>query len=394
MYSFDTYFRGNEVYINKKHQYLTNEILVQLLNVDFDCLKKIRDELSKLHRKLKLESDMNYDALEHYNRYAQEAQGLMRRVDAIARSIPFLKAAIDPAVLSADKLFDCLNQCGWVWQDRDSILDEAPEEDNDYGLYLYTGCDDGVGHGFYQTTFHPVLDHPIEDADMILSLEEENAQLKALFASYITLIDDFLRVQVVYANFIDNYLNGQNKFLNEFELAKAYGDFIKKTQSPGGKPYTIFSSGNTKMSHAILQDDKGRDILCEAYRFDTLGAFLYLDLFRGIASNFIPKRCLNCNRYFLIEAGKYSDYCEEPLVGDNTKTCRDVGARKKYGDKCKNDPVWLTYNRAYKAHYARYMKKKMTVAEFEQWSAWAVELRTQAEDGGVIFEEYERKIRK
>lgn len=40
------------------------------------------------------------------------------------------------------------------------------------------------------------------------------------------------------------------------------------------------------------------------------------------------------------------------------------------------------------------MKKKMTVAEFEQWSAWAVELRTQAESGGLEFEEYEGKIKK
>lgn len=29
---------------------------------------------------------------------------------------------------------------------------------------------------------------------------------------------------------------------------------------------------------------------------------------------------------------------------------------------CKNEPVWQVYNRAYKQHYARYMKKKMTVA--------------------------------
>ena len=69
-------------------------------------------------------------------------------------------------------------------------------------------------------------------------------------------------------------------------------------------------------------------------------------------------------KYFMLEAGKYSNYCERPLESDSEKTCQDVGARKKYGDKCKTDPVWLAYNREYKAHYARYMKKKMTVAEF------------------------------
>ena len=98
--------------------------------------------------------------------------------------------------------------------------------------------------------------------------------------------------------------------------------------------------------------------------------------------------------FFLLEAGKYSSYCERPLEDDPEKACRDVGARKKYGDKCKTDPVWLAYNRAYKTHYARYMKKKMTIAEFEQWSRQAIEWRNQAETGELEQAEYERLLKK
>jgi hypothetical protein len=59
----------------------------------------------------------------------------------------------------------------------------------------------------------------------------------------------------------------------------------------------------------------------------------------------------------------------------------------------------FVYNRAYKAHYARYMKKKMTVGEFEAWSRHASELhdrlRNYAQAGVLIpFEEYCEKIRK
>ena len=71
-----------------------------------------------------------------------------------------------------------------------------------------------------------------------------------------------------------------------------------------------------------------------------------------------------------------------------------MGARRSYDDKCKNDPIWQTYNRAYKAHYARYMKKKMTVAEFEQWSRFASELRDKTIDGLIDFEKYYADIRK
>ncbi len=75
------------------------------------------------------------------------------------------------------------------------------------------------------------------------------------------------------------------------------------------------------------------------------------------------------------------------------KVCRDVGHRKKYADKVKNDPVWLTYSRAYKAHYARYMKKKMTQAEFQKWADFALDIREQALNEEIIFEEYAERIK-
>ncbi len=59
----------------------------------------------------------------------------------------------------------------------------------------------------------------------------------------------------------------------------------------------------------------------------------------------------------------------------------------------RSDPIWLAYNRAYKAHYARYMKKKMTTAEFEQWSRYAVELRDNAIRGALEQSEYERLLK-
>ena len=86
------------------------------------------------------------------------------------------------------------------------------------------------------------------------------------------------------------------------------------------------------------------------------------------------------------------DY-EAELVVIIGKTCRDVGFRKRYDDKCKNDPIWLAYNRAYKTHYARYLKKKMTTAQFEQWSRYAVELRQKAETGEMELVDYQRELR-
>jgi hypothetical protein len=142
------------------------------------------------------------------------------------------------------------------------------------------------------------------------------------------------------------------------------------------------------MSHEVYGNR-----LCEAYEFDTLGAFLYVDFFKGLGRNHLPRRCDNCGRYFLLPAGLYSSYCEQPAENAPGKTCREVGSRKRYDDKCKTDPIWLAYNRAYKAHYARYMKKKMTTAQFEQWSRYAVELRDKAENGELAIDEYQRLLK-
>lgn len=155
----------------------------------------------------------------------------------------------------------------------------------------------------------------------------------------------------------------------------------------------VVSSNSMQMSHEVYRRPDGREKLCEAYTFDSLGAFLYFDFFRGLSQSYLPKRCDNCGMYFLLEGGKYSNYCERTLKDDPDKTCRDVGARKKYDDKCKSDPIWLAYNRAYKAHYARYMKKEMAVPEFEEWSRQAVEWRTQAEKGKLGYSEYERLLK-
>lgn len=47
-----------------------------------------------------------------------------------------------------------------------------------------------------------------------------------------------------------------------------------------------------------------------------------------------------------------------------------------------------SYNRAYKDHYARYMKKKMTVSEFEEWSRFASDIQDKALTGEISFEQY------
>ena len=76
------------------------------------------------------------------------------------------------------------------------------------------------------------------------------------------------------------------------------------------------------------------------------------------------------------------------------KRCRDLGHRKKFNDKLKTDPIWNVYHKGYKAHYARYLKKKMTQAEFQKWADYAIVLRNKALDGEIEYDEYVREMKK
>ena len=62
-------------------------------------------------------------------------------------------------------------------------------------------------------------------------------------------------------------------------------------------------------------------------------------------------------------------------------------------DKVNSDPILLTYTKAYKQHYARYLKKKMTQSEFREWADHALVLRQRAYDRELSFEGYVEKIR-
>ena len=196
-------------------------------------------------------------------------------------------------------------------------------------------------------------------------MNELNQAIEDLMQPYIHWVEDVLRVKCCYEKLLSDFLHIKHGFLTEADLAKQFAAYFK-TESSAAMPHRKLNGPAPLTScHEVFIPEKGTPFLCASFDFDRLGAFLYEDFFRGLAEHFIPKRCSNCGKWFLIDAGIYSDYCENPLAEDKTKTCRMVSARKKYDTKCKEDPIWNIYNKAYKAHYARIAKKKMTKAEFQ-----------------------------
>lgn len=401
MFWFKAHFIDDKVYINDCC-YHSNELLTAYLNLNVPKLEELLERLYIDRDRLPLR-EADYEHCKRYNRYAEEGQNDLYRLGNVLKTIPPYNTDRMMEYFDTPQLYHCLYLFDhWVYPSKfknkpQSDIGKVNIDNSDEWLpnedvaAMYGQAEDA--EDIEEMMFYPdpyELEEPsIEVRDQ---MDWTNSAIKRLLNRFILVTEDIVRVKKAYSEFLDHYIHAKNRYLTEAETAEAFAAFAEATQTKA-PIYRVISGSGMELIYEIFTDPNGDKHLCEGAEFNSLGAFLYFDFFRGLALQSMPRRCSNCGKYFLQRTGKYSSYCERPLKDDKTKTCRDVGAKRKYADKCKTDPVWLTYNRAYKAHYARYMKKKMTTAEFEQWSRYAVELREKALAEELDLEEYIRIIK-
>ena len=396
MEKFHAMFHGTDVYINGKYKYSSNEILTAYLNLNLS-IEELTEWLFQLKAELRdLKLRVDFDDEERsvgYERHVRWTQKLIDKIDSVWPTLPPYNRFIQPHQIQGNRLRVCLLRFS-------DMLDGDPTANLLGGMEIDEEDDD---EAYLSTTvkFVPIdMDWYWTDGDSqhamdnLNRMNELNQAIEDLMQPYIHWVEDVLRVKCCYEKLLTDYLHIKHGFLTEADLAKQFAAYFKTESIAAMAHRKLNGPAPLTFCHEVFTPEDGTPFLCAGYDFDRLGAFLYEDFFRGLAEHYIPKQCANCGKWFLIDAGIYSDYCENPLAEDETKTCRMVSARKKYDTKCKEDPIWLTYNRAYKAHYARYLKKKMTTAQFEQWSRYAVELREQAVRKEISFEEYVQTIKK
>lgn len=388
---FYAYFWNNEVYIQEKFRYSSNEILTQYLNTNY--LKEIQEfdllyELRSFEEKIKLKEDMSYDNIEKYDAYVKDAQSYFDMINKWLHKLPPYNKILKFPLLT---LPDLLNGFGIFFED--GLDDDYENVDwNTVNKYGSGEIDENGYLHFRLHYFQPNIESDWNnyDLDLLEELNQMEEIIEVFFDRYISFIQSYISIQNIFRPFIESYLHKKGTFPNENEVAEYFADFNKSNPQN-------FANINCKMKsfgYTVLKGENEKPILCEKILFSDLQSFLFYDFFNGIRNNYIPNRCKHCGKFFLIRGGKYFSYCDNPLKDAPDKTCRDVGSRRRYDDKCKNDPIWQTYNRAYKAHYARYMKKKMTISEFEKWSLFASDLRDRAIAGEIDFERYYEEIRK
>ncbi len=104
----------------------------------------------------------------------------------------------------------------------------------------------------------------------------------------------------------------------------------------------------------------------EVCQIDDLRQLLMLEIISLLENPVLIKKCKLCGNYFVAENLK-NEYCTNIAKGE-TRPCFEIGPTKVYQSKMKNDESYVLYQRAYKTHYARLMKRKISQNQFNIWS--------------------------
>jgi hypothetical protein len=110
---FYAYFWNNEVYIQEKYRFSSNEILTKYLNTNY--LKKIEEldllyQLCSLQEKIKLKEDMSYDNIEKYDKYVQDAQYYFDMINKWLHRLPPYNKILKFPIITLSDLLNGLSQ--------------------------------------------------------------------------------------------------------------------------------------------------------------------------------------------------------------------------------------------------------------------------------------------
>ena len=129
-----------------------------------------------------------------------------------------------------------------------------------------------------------------------------------------------------------------------------------------------------------------------AYHASTIPEYAYLELMLMVESNVKIRKCKNCGRYFILKGNYGAMYCDRIPEG-KSQNCQSIGAVNEYKRKVNQDPLLKEYSKAYKRLYARTKNGKMSMADFQEWSALAHQKRNNYLDRTLSEDEFSSWLR-
>ncbi|WP_173386867.1 DUF6076 domain-containing protein [Ruminococcus flavefaciens] len=391
MFEIEAHYHDRKIYLSDGRTYPLGEILLRYFSINSTTLEDLYDVCERA------KTDLNISSLfcpADIGKHARNIEFTYDSIMDIAEKLPpydkkhFRRGLLKNLFAYYHDIFD------------EPFYEDSEFDSDDYNEHFVNAESTPVSYEEMYIT---------EDLNELRALDDYDFDSKKVFSNYenrkdaadfttcieqltnefAEFVSDLMRVKNVFMPFADK-LCGHNNYPSNQKVIEVFQQFTEKCYSESH--FNLVSSGSMCMGHTLLDTKKG-PILCETYRFTSLGAFLYFELFKCIEEKFMPVKCRNCGRWFIMKHTTFSHYCKRLISSNPPKSCRDNAMRHNFKEKIKNDPVWEIYNRAYKQHYARFMKKKMTKSEFADWGEYAIQLRTKAADGELEIEEYQKLIR-
>ena len=389
MFEIEAHYHDRKIYLSDGREYPLGEILLRYFSINIKEIEDLYDTCKRAGAHLNIGSEYQPYAI---GERAEKIEETYERIFDIAKKLPpydkqhFRRGVLQNLFAYYDDLFVNYYRENDTGEDDDDHYFISQSEGKDVGYIT-----ENLSELKRLSDYHLDDEKALNDSEKKQYAVEFLSHIKRIANEFETFIADILRVRNVFIPFTDKLCDCNNYPSSE----KVIEVFQKLTATNNmSKPYMNFISGGSMcMGHTVIDTKKG-PILCESYRFSSLGAFLYFELFKCIEEKFMPVRCKNCGRWFIMKHTTFSHYCKRLISSDPPKTCRDISMSHTFKDKLKNDPVWEIYNRGYKQHYARFMKKKMSKSEFAEWGEYAINLREKAAAGELDMNEYQKLMKK
>lgn len=185
----------------------------------------------------------------------------------------------------------------------------------------------------------------------------------------------------------EHYAIGVFRFLEDTELLNNIA-----AQLPQRPSFLFLQRQSATIEYTPMPnpENKMEYTLTERMMFQTIGAFLHIDFFRGLMSGNAPRRCHNCGTYFLLTEGYNTRYCNNIAPGETERTCRKVGAHRKASRNEGKTPVQVEYDKVYNRLKTRKRRGKISVDEWNAAVAKAQDLKDQAGRGEISEFELKR----
>ena len=134
----------------------------------------------------------------------------------------------------------------------------------------------------------------------------------------------------------------------------------------------------------------------EYYEADRLQTMLKLDFYKGLEAGHLIRRCENCGRFFLLQKGYHTKYCDLPNPTNPKYTCAQLGYRlRKVKEEAEDSPLSQALYRCFQRIDKDKSRGNITAKERELLHEKAQELyHTARTKPGTSYEAFNTSLSK